>query len=320
MIAVHLSDNQLTLKTDQPQPQPRPGEALLRVRLAGICSTDLEIVRGYVPDFSGVLGHEFVGEVVACADDASWVGRRVTGSINIACGECAVCHVDGPEHCPERTVLGILNKDGVMAEYVTLPIRNLVAIPETVSDEMAVFTEPLAAAVRIREQVKIRPTARVAVVGPGRLGMLIGRVLALAGTEVTMLGRRESPSLSLAARWGLSTAVVSTIPDDSFDLVVEATGNIHGFEHALRLVRPLGTLVMKSTYAESPPVDMTKIVVGEITVVGSRCGPFAPAVRLLQQGQVAVEDLITAVYPLRDALTAFEKAAEPGVLKVLLKP
>ena len=320
MIAVHLSDKQLTLKTDQPQPEPRPWEALVRVRLAGICATDLEIVRGYVPHFSGVLGHEFVGEVVACADDPSWEGRRVTGSINIACGECAVCHADSPEHCPERTVLGILNKDGVMAEYVTLPIRNLVAIPENVSDEMAVFTEPLAAAVRIREQVKIRPTARVAVVGPGRLGMLIGRVLALAGTEVTMLGRRESSSLSLAAQWGLSTAVDTTQPDDSFDLVIEATGNIHGFEHALRLVRPLGTLVMKSTYAGSPPVDMTKIVVGEITVVGSRCGPFAPAVRLLQQGQVAVEDLITAVYPLRDALTAFEKAAEPGVLKILLKP
>lgn len=319
MLAVHLAQNNLTLQTDYPQPDPRPWEALVRVRLAGICSTDLELVRGYVPGYNGVLGHEFVGEVVSCPAEPSWVGRRVTATINLGCGECAVCLADGPEHCPQRTVLGIINKDGIMAEYVTLPVRNLVAIPDDVSDEAAVFTEPLAAALRIREQVRIRPTARVAVIGPGRLGMLIGRVLSLAGTEVTMLGRRESASLKLARQWGLHTAVVTTPPDDSFDLVVEATGNIHGFEQALRLVRPQGTLVMKSTYAGSPPVDMTKIVVGEITLVGSRCGPFAPAVRLLQQGEVQVEALITAVYPLTDALAAFARADEPGVLKILLR-
>ncbi|HRQ41896.1 MAG TPA: alcohol dehydrogenase catalytic domain-containing protein [Chloroflexota bacterium] len=323
MQALYLQSGQLTYHPDFPQPTPAPGEALIRVRLAGICTTDLEIVKGYVPNFQGVLGHEFVGEVIASsnegAPDERWHGRRVVGSINLGCGLCPVCMAHGPEHCPQRRVLGIIQKDGVFADYVTLPQANLLEVPPEVPDEAAVFTEPLAAALRIREQVLVQPTARTAVIGPGRLGLLVGQVLALAGTAVTLLGR-TTHSLELPARLGLATGLVNDYADDSFDLVVEATGNEAGFAQALRLVRPLGTLILKSTYAGSSQLNLTKLVVGEITVVGSRCGPFAPALRLLAQDAVNVGALIEAEYPLADGLAALAHAAQPGVRKVLLRP
>ncbi|NKQ37450.1 MAG: alcohol dehydrogenase catalytic domain-containing protein [Chloroflexi bacterium] len=318
MNGLYLADGVLIYRSDLPRPQPGPNEALVRVTLAGICSTDLEMVKGYVPGFRGVLGHEFVG-VVAEAPDAAWRGRRVVASINIGCGECEVCRQDGPEHCPNRTVLGIHNRDGVFTEYVAVPQVNLLAVPDDVPDETAVFTEPLAAALRIREQVKVRPTAKTAVVGPGRLGLLIGQVLALAGTEVTMLGRRDA-SLELPARLGLPTALVDSLPDDSFDFVVEATGNDAGLAHSLRLVRPLGALILKSTFAGHNQIDLTKLVVGEINVVGSRCGPFAPALRLLARQEVDVQPLIDGEYPLRDGLAAFDHAARSGARKILLRP
>jgi len=318
MNGLYLAGNKLSYRTNLPQPQPGPDEALVRVTLAGICSTDLEIVKGYIPNFQGVLGHEFVG-VVESAPAAAWRGRRVVATINAGCGKCDVCRSDGPEHCPDRTVLGIYNRDGVFAQYVAVPQVNLLPVPDEVPDEAAVFTEPLAAALRIREQVKVRPTSRVAVVGPGRLGMLIGQVLALAGTEVTMLGRREA-SLALPARLGLPTALVDSLPDNSFDFVVEATGNEAGFIHSLRLVRPLGVLVLKSTFAGRSQLDLTKLVVGEITVVGSRCGPFAPALRLLARQEVAVQPLIDGEYPLSEGLAAFARAAQPGTRKILLRP
>jgi threonine dehydrogenase-like Zn-dependent dehydrogenase len=318
MNGLYLADGILTYRTDLPRPQPGPDEALVRVTLVGICSTDLEMVKGYVPGFQGVLGHEFVG-VVEESPDAAWHGRRVVASINIGCNECEVCRREGPEHCPNRTVLGIHNRDGVFAEYVAVPRANLLAVPDDVPDETAVFTEPLAAALRIREQVKVRPTAKTAVVGPGRLGLLIGQVLALAGTEVTMLGRREA-SLELPARLGLPTALADSLPDDSFDFVVEATGNDAGFAHSLRLVRPSGTLILKSTFAGHSRIDLTKLVVGEINVVGSRCGPFAPALRLLARQEVAVQPLIDGEYPLSDGLAAFEHAARSGARKILLRP
>lgn len=317
MQALYLSDNGLQLLSDYAQPQPAPDEALIRVLCAGICSTDLEIVRGYGA-YRGVLGHEFVG-VVETAADTDWVGRRVVGGINLGCQQCAICTQAGPEHCPQRRVLGILHKDGVFAEYITLPLTNLMPVPANVSDEMAVFTEPLAAALRITEQLALTPGMTVAVIGPGRLGMLIGQALALTGAAVTMLGRGES-SLELPAAMGMTTALVTSAADNSFDVVVEATGNDQGLVQALRLVRPLGTLVLKSTYAGSVTLSLTKIVVDEIKVIGSRCGPFAPALRLLSQRQIMVEPLIDGRYPLADGLAAMAHAAQHGVRKVLLHP
>lgn len=317
MRALCVTKGRLAFVADYPRPERRAGEALIRVTLAGVCSTDLEILRGYVPNFAGVLGHEFVG-VVAEADDDRWVGKRVTGSINLGCGACAECIGRGAEHCPTRTVLGIINKDGAFAEYVTLPEVNLYEVPEGVSDETAVFTEPLAAALRIREQVRVRPMARVGVIGPGRLGMLIAAVLAEAGTAVVLLGRRAE-SLALGCSWGLETRLIDEVDAYSFDMVVEATGNAAGLALALRLTKPQGDLILKSTYAAAPAVDLTPLVVNELRVTGSRCGPFAPALRLLAQGRVPVLDMVERVYPLAEGTAALARAAEPGVRKVLLK-
>ncbi len=320
MQALVVENGVLTFRDDYPQPQPKSGEALIRVRLAGICSTDLEVVKGY-GSFNGVLGHEFVGEVAAVGDprDAAWIGQRVVGTINIGCNKCDECHRNGPEHCPHRGALGIHRVDGAFADYVLLPVRNLLLVPPTVTDEQAVFTEPLAAAVRIREQLLISPVGETAVVGPGRLGLLVGQVLSLAGTHVTMLGRRQA-SLELPGQLGLQIGLVEKFDDDSFDFVVETTGNPAGFAHSLRLVRPQGTLVLKSTFAGEANLNLTKLVVSEINVVGSRCGPFAPALRLLAQDAVHVTETIEAEYRLCDGLTAFEHAARPGVRKVLLRP
>jgi threonine dehydrogenase-like Zn-dependent dehydrogenase len=284
--------------------------------MAGVCATDLEIVKGY-SGFEGILGHEFVGVVEE--GPAGWVGRRVVGSINIGCGQCQVCLADGPEHCPNRRVLGIIDHHGAFADYLTLPVSNLLEVPDTVSDRQAVFTEPLAAALRIRQQLVISPTARIAVIGPGRLGMLVGMVLNLAGTQAVMIGRREE-SLRLPRQMGLQTSLGSDLEADSYDMVVEATGNQDGLIQALRLVRPLGTIVMKSTYAELADINLTKVVVGEVTLVGSRCGPFAPALRLLSANQIDVMPLFETEYSLSDGLAAMARAAQPGVRKILLRP
>lgn len=317
MKALYLSPDGPALRFDHPAPRPRPGEALVRVELAGICATDLELIEGYA-GFEGVLGHEFVGVVEEVAD-RRWVGRRVVGSINVGCGRCAVCASDEPEHCPHRTVLGIRGRDGAFAEFLTLPEANLFAVPEGLPDERAVFTEPLAAALAVRRHVDGMAGARVAVVGPGRLGLLIAQALAPLAPGLTVLGRR-SESLALPARLGLATGLAQEAAADAFDLVVEATGNEDGLAESLRLVRPRGTLVLKSTFHGKAHVDLAKLVVGEVRVVGSRCGPFAPALELLAAGAVAVEPLIEAEYPLAEALRAIEHAALPGVRKVLLRP
>lgn len=316
MKALHLDDGGLSLRRDLPRPRRGEGEALIRLSLAGICSTDLEIVKGYA-GFRGIPGHEFVG-VVEEADDGRWVGRRAVGTINLACRRCATCLGSGPEHCPARTVLGIIGKDGAFADYLTLPEANLLEVPDGLADEEAVFTEPLAAALRIRDQVPIAPRARLAVVGPGRLGLLIAQVLALTGSSTKVLGRRDE-SLELPRRLGLDAGLAVDEEADAYDLVVEATGNEAGLAESLRLVRPLGTLVLKSTFAGRATVDLTKLVVGEVRVVGSRCGPFAPALRLLDAKAVAVRPLVEGDYPLEDGVAAFEHAARPGVRKILLR-
>ncbi len=306
----------------RPRPSPGPAEALIRVSLAGICSTDLELVKGYA-GFEGVLGHEFVG-VVEAAPEPGWVGRRVVGGINIGCGDCAGCRAGEPEHCPRRTVAGIRGRDGTFADFLTLPLTNLWVVPEAVPDEAAVFTEPLAAALRITRQVEISADSRAAalgaaVLGPGRLGLLAAQVLALRTPHLQVLGR-SAASLELPARLGLSTGLAADAPDNSFDLVVETTGNEAGLAQALRLVRPRGTLVAKSTFHGKTTVDLTKLVVAEITVVGSRCGPFAPALELLEHGKIRVAPLTEATYPLENAIEALRHAARPGVRKVLLRP
>ena len=315
MKAVVLTETGLVLDENYAQPTRGDGQALIRLRKAGVCSTDLELVKGYY-GYRGVLGHEFVGDVVE-ADDPSWIGRRVVGSINLGCGQCSECVGHGAEHCPHRTVLGIVGHDGAFAEYLVLPEANLLAVPDSVSDEHAVFTEPLAAALRIRDQIRCAPSTPVAVVGPGRLGSLIGQVLALDGTSVTMVGRRPE-ALERCAAWGLETATAEDMKPDSFEVVVEATGNPEGLARSLEWVRPRGTLVLKSTFESNADVNLTKLVVGEIRVVGSRCGPFAPALKLLERGAVDVESMIQGCYPLADALKAFDHAARPGVLKILL--
>jgi alcohol dehydrogenase len=310
------------LKVDEQRPAPRiqPGEALIEVRRAGICNTDLEITRGYL-DFHGVLGHEFVGTVreVASPEDKDWLGKRVVGEINAACGHCPTCRANRPTHCPNRTTLGIGGLDGAFADYLRLPVVNLVEVPASVPDEQAVFTEPLAASVEILEQLHIRPTDRALVVGDGKMGLLISQVLRLTGAEVGLLGRHPEKA-ALVERQGVTfhQGVPLEPGEVGFDVVVECTGNAEGLATARSLVRPRGTLVLKSTYHGTPSVPLSMYVVDEINVVGSRCGPFAPALRLLERRLIDVEPLISAEYSLKDGLAAFDAAFGKGNLKVLL--
>ncbi len=315
-----LCDSGLRYQPAYPDPVAPPGEALIRVRLAGICNTDLELVRGYM-DFRGVLGHEFVGEVVQTPDPA-WRGKRVVGDINAACyaPDCEACRAGRHTHCPQRTTLGIFRRDGAFADYLCLPIANLYAVPEAVSDEKAVFAEPLAAACEILAQAAIRPTDRVLVLGDGKLGLLVAAVLRLTGADLTLVGRHES-KLRIAAAWGVAVQqAADDLPGGYADVVVECTGSPGGFALARHLLRPRGTLVLKSTYHDRLSVDMSALVVDEITLVGSRCGPFAPALRLLQEGLVDPTPLISARFSLPAGEAAFALATQPGVLKVLVQP
>lgn len=318
MKALWLEDGELSLRDDVPAPDvAQVGEALVRVRLSGICGTDLELVRGYYP-YAGVLGHEFVGEVVE-APDAEWVGARVVGEINAACTTCPTCRAGRPTHCPDRTVLGIVGRNGVHAEYTRLPLANLHRVPDGVSDEATVFTEPLAAALEIAEQIHIAPTDRVLLIGAGRLGQLVAQVLALTGADVAVVARHDVQRELLHAH-GIATVDSAEVMPRSFDIVVEATGSPSGLDLARSALRPRGTLVLKSTYAGEVTLDLSPFVVDEITIVGSRCGPFAPALRLLESGRVDPTPLIAARYALDDAVEALRHASERGVLKVLLQP
>ena len=314
-------DEELRYVTDHADPTPEPGEALIHVHVAGICNTDIELTKGYL-GFDGALGHEFVGVVERVADEgdrqaAAWVGKRVVGEINCPCLECPVCEAGMPEHCPNRTVLGIQGRDGAFADYLCLPVRNLHQVPRILADDEAVFVEPLAAAYEILEQVEIEPGLRVAVLGDGKLGMLVAQVLAQTECDLTVIGKHFSKLAMLNAR-DIKTAAVGAVSDGPYDMVVDCTGSTSGFESALRLVQPRGTIVLKSTLASASAIDLAPIVVNEVTVVGSRCGPFSEAIDALQNGQVGVHDLVTAKYPLADAARAFEHAQEKGALKVLL--
>ncbi|MCX7681249.1 MAG: alcohol dehydrogenase catalytic domain-containing protein [Anaerolineae bacterium] len=312
-----LLDTKLYLSDSYPTPVPPPGEALVRVRVAGVCNTDLELMRGYM-GFRGIPGHEFVGVVERAPGAEEWEGRRVVGEINAACGLCATCLAGRPTHCPNRTTLGISGRDGALAEYLVLPVRNLHPVPEGMPDEVAVFTEPLAAACEVFQQVHVHPTDRVIVLGDGKLGLLCAQVLALTGCDLTVVGHHQK-KLEILSRLGIRVALEGEEVAGEADLVVEATGHAGGYAAARRLVRPRGTIVLKSTYHGSFDADLTMAVVNEVTLVGSRCGPFAPALRLLARGLVQVRPLIEARYPLAEALTAFEHAARPGALKVLVE-
>jgi threonine dehydrogenase-like Zn-dependent dehydrogenase len=318
MRGLWLDRRSIRLRDDLARPEPAKGDARVRVLTAGICNTDLELVRGYYP-FTGVPGHEFVGRVEAAPGAEQWEGRRVVGEINAACGACAACRAARRSHCERRTVLGIRGRDGAFAEALTLPVANLHEVPEGVADDVAVFTEPLAAALEVREQVRIGPGDRVVVVGDGKLGNLVAQTLALTGCALTVVGRHPGKMALLAARGIATTGAEGAVPDREADVAVECTGNAEGLERARRAVRPRGTIVLKSTYRGRASLDVSRIVVDEVTLVGSRCGPFAPAITLLAEGRVDVRPLVHARFPLHEAVAAFDEAARPGVMKVIVE-
>lgn len=306
------------LKLAEAEIPRRAGEALVRVTMAGICNTDLEILRGYA-GFNGTLGHEFTG-VVESSPDENQIGQRVVGEINIGCGRCQLCLSGDPRHCPDRSALGIHNRDGAFAEFVSLPPQNLIIIPDRISDRQAVFTEPLAAACEILDQVAINENHRVAVIGDGKLGQLIARVLATTGCDLILIGKHAG-KLELAAAAGIKTFELRDLKIDSagrFDFVIEASGSAGGMQLALDLIKARGTIVLKSTFKGPVTLDTTRIVVDEINVLGSRCGRFDSALNMLMEDKVDVEALIAAEFKLSDGIAAMAEAARPGKLKILL--
>ncbi|MFQ5740089.1 MAG: alcohol dehydrogenase catalytic domain-containing protein [Acidobacteriota bacterium] len=317
MEGLWLERGELAFRGDIPPPEPPAGEALVRVRLAGICGTDLELVKGYYP-YSGIPGHEFVGEIVKAPDAPVRCGQRVVGEINAVCGECRTCRSGLPRHCRRRTVLGIAGRHGAFAEYLTLPLDNLIEAPPSLADSEAVFAEPLAAALEIQEQVRVGPSDRVLLIGAGRLGQLIAQTLVLTGCELVVVVRHEPQRKILRAR-GIACIEEEEVRLPEADLVIEASGVPQGLQLALRAVRPGGTVVLKSTHKDETSVNFSSIVVNEIRLVGSRCGPFPPALRLLERRRVETAPLVTATLPLTSALEAFDLAARPGALKVLLR-
>jgi threonine dehydrogenase-like Zn-dependent dehydrogenase len=302
---------------DYPEPSLAGGEALVRVALAGICSTDLEIARGYM-DFTGVLGHEFVGTVVS--GDERLIGQRVVADINCSCHRCETCRRGHTHHCPRRTVLGIAGRDGAFAEYVSVPARNCHVVPADISDRQAVFVEPLAAAAHVLDVRLLDAEMRVAVLGAGRLGLLVAQVLALHACRLDVIGRNPT-TLALCRRWGLSAIAPSALTvERTYDTVVDCTGTPGGFRLAMRICRPCGTIILKSTYADPEAINLAPLVIDEIRVVGSRCGNFPRALSLLEQQQVNVDDLISQTYALKEGLAALDAATHPQNIKVLIRP
>jgi threonine dehydrogenase-like Zn-dependent dehydrogenase len=315
MLAVFLDSKQVsTRQLDVPR---RPaGFALIQLRVAGICNTDLELQRGYY-GFSGIPGHEFVGQVVA-ADAASLIGRRVVGEINLACGHCTFCNAGLGRHCDSRTVLGIVKHPGAFAEYLTLPEANLRVVPDHIPDEQAVFVEPLAATCEILEQVCLPAGSEVAVLGDGKLGLLVAQTLLGHGARVTVYGR-HADKLKIAERTGATVDSSGNHPSARFPFVVDCSGSAEGLRQAIRMVKARGTVIMKSTVHDQVTMDMAAVIVNEITLVGSRCGLFEPALALLSAGTVDVASMVSAEFRLASAPEAFAEASRRGVLKVLLR-
>lgn len=309
-------DGSVARVVERPAPSLTPDTVLVRVTRAGICNTDLELVKGYM-DFRGVLGHEFTGTVEA--GPADWRGKRVVGEINFACGRCPTCQRGLQRHCPSRRVMGIVNADGAFAELVSVPLCNLHAVPDCIDDDAAVFAEPLAAAFEILEQIAIQPGTECVVLGDGKLGLLVAQVLFQAGARVLAVGKHADKLRILQAR-SIATVLAPDWDRAQADIVVDATGSAAGFAAALAATRPRGTLVLKSTVAAAAKLNLAPVVINEITVVGSRCGSFEPALRALEAGSIEVRSLISARRRLRDAADALELAATPGVLKVLVDP
>lgn len=317
MLALAVENRNLRLRRDYPDAQPAPGEALLRVRLAGICSTDLEIVRGYM-NFSGVPGHEFVATVDSGPTDL--LGRRVVAEINCVCHDCDMCRAARPTHCRRRTVVGIAGRNGAFAERLCVPVENCHLVPDSVSDEQAVFAEPLAAAVHVLGEVALDAATRVTLIGPGRLGQLVARVIALTPARLTVVGR-GTRSLELCRGRGMHVVEAhSVVAQANQDVVVECSGSPEGLQLAMRLVRPRGTIILKSTYAEPRPIDLSPLVIHEIRVAGSRCGPFDQALRLLEDKRIDPTDLISATFPLDRGVEAFDAARDSQHLKILIQP
>lgn len=311
----------LHLDNNYKKPVPQKGEALIKVTLAGICNTDYEITKGYM-GYNGILGHEFIGTVEEINDeDKSLLGKRVTAEISYGCNnpECEWCAVKNYRHCPDRHTLGIWRKDGCFAEYVTMPLNVLFEIPENVEDEQAVFVEPLAAACEITEQLHIQPIQRVVVLGDGKLGLTTALTLSAQGLDVTLIGKHQN-KLDIAKNQGVKTQLLQdTKIENIYDVVVEATGSVSGFETSLSLVKPRGVLVLKSTIATGKELNLAPIVINEITVLGSRCGQFPPALNLLAKHRIDFKPFISAVYSIDDAIEAFEANKSKETLKVLIK-
>ena len=315
MITVHLEAGRISIRPAFLPSRP-PGHALIRLLVGGICNTDLELQRGYY-GFSGIPGHEFVGEVVE-ADDSALVGKRVVGEINLACGACSWCVRGMGRHCPTRTVLGIVRQPGAFSEFFTLPEQNLLVVPDSLSNEAAVFAEPLAAAREILEQVAIPQGGEVAVLGDGKLGLLIAQVLQVSGCRVTLFGRHPD-KMRIAERVGVVAELVTdSLPEAAFAWVVDATGSAQGLRSAIRMCEARGTVVMKSTVHGEVSFDASAVIVNEISLVGSRCGRFAPALDLLSTGKIDPTPMISDRYQLSGAVQAFEHAAKTGSLKILL--
>ena len=310
-----IFNGNLEYKTDYPVPKPGKSEALIRVTHAGICNTDIEITKGYM-GFNGILGHEFVGVVQECKKK-ELVGKRVTGEINIGCGTCSFCRSRMHNHCPKRSVLGILKRDGVFAEYTTLPVRNIHRIPDSVSDEEAVFIEPLAAAFEILEQVNVSSSDRVCVLGDGKMGLLVGQVLSATGCNLTVVGKHRE-KLSILEEIDIKTGLIFNFKGKEFDVVVDCTGSQAGMERALGIVKPRGKIIIKTTVAKRGPLDLNRVVVNEISLIGSRCGPFRPAIDAIASRKIDLYSLISDKFELKDGLTAFQNAKRKDALKIIL--
>jgi len=309
-------DQSVSYRPRHPDPLPADGDTLLRVRHAGICSTDLEIAKGYM-SFRGTLGHEFVADVVQCPE-RNLIGKRVAGEINIVCGRCDLCLSGLASHCRNRTVLGILGHDGAFADLVRLPMVNLHVLPDQIDDEAAVFIEPLAAAFQVLKQIKLDGRKWVTVLGDGRLGLLIAQTLRNAGCPVRVIGKHPS-KMALCEKWQIrSRPLADIIPRHDQDVVVDCSGRSDGLELCLQMVRPRGTVVLKTTVADKRPMNLANLVIDEINLIGSRCGPFREAIRALAEKQVDVASLIHRRMKLEQGVEAMELAARPGVLKVIL--